>query len=73
MADDRCPRCYAEPGTPCLDAQLLDRARNEVMEIMGWEDDRYGVAVEYQGSCWDTATEIAAAVLRIAQAPGGSS
>lgn len=40
-----------------------EAARAAVMDVMGWEDDRYGVAVDYQGICWNLAGEIAQAVI----------
>lgn len=44
----------------------LDRARAAVLHQMGWEDDRQ--AGEWAGAIWDAATDVAQAVLDVAEA-----
>lgn len=60
-----CPRCNAGAGQPCIEDDLLTAGHAAVMEQMGWTDDR-DEPTEYAGSAWDTATDVATAVLHIA-------
>jgi len=61
-----CPVCHhtvwTVAGKPephaCVPREAFETARAAVMDEMGWEDDRSGVAVDYQGLVWKQAGDL---------------